>query len=205
MEVNWLELLAGGMIGLFAALLVVVVVEGFRGPNFKFEAYDTPPDSPNGVLLRFVHVRVTNERRAFLLRFIDETAYLFTAEILFANPTASRPLVEPMKARWPESEDEPATAKDTLRDYRETLPPGSSSSVNVAVKFNGEDECWGFNTRSYQYQPPPSSRWLRDPKKQLDDDRILVVVAVTAQGKTHRSQVFTLHNPDKTVVNFSLT
>jgi hypothetical protein len=196
-EVNWLELSIGGAIGFLAAVLAVVVVEGLKSPNFTFEADVTPPASPQGVLLRFVHVKVQNVRRPFLLRFLDETAYLFTADIEVHGLGAAGLLIPTFRARWPSSEDEPGTMKDVIRRYRETMPPGDHGFVDVALKFNGDTAFWGFNTSSYAHGG-------KDPEKRVDAERAFVVVVVNAQGKSHRSPPFLLENPGAAVDDFDL-
>jgi hypothetical protein len=85
-----------------------------------------------------------------------------------------------------------------LIPHRETIPPGGSASINVAVKHQGDRQCYGFNNRSYGFP-----QW-RSPQQRLDCICAVVRVIINFEGRPHRSPAFVLDNPDASVANFTL-
>ena len=56
-----------------------------------------------------------------------------------------------MEARWPRYDAEPIdyttgalNVAAVLIPHRETIPPGRTVSINVAIKFEGKTACYGF-------------------------------------------------------------
>lgn len=85
---------------------------------------------------------------------------------------------------------------ETIITSRETIPPGESSEISIAVKLDGEDNCYAFNNESYLHE------W-KNPNFELDQKRYIVKVKIAAEGKEWEKE-FVLINLGKTIKNFRL-
>jgi len=63
-------------------------------------------------------------------------------------------------------------------DSRIDVYPGESTPIDIAVKFDSEDECYGWSNLSYFSDPP----W-RHPDWKLPKGRYLITVAVSSSGQ----------------------
>jgi hypothetical protein len=173
--VAW-QILISALSGFLLGFLANAAVAALPRPRFSYDAVVNDPD-PRG--WKFVSVDVTNKRRRGLLHFLDKTAHLCTAQIEFLDVNTRALLIDPMDARWPTFQAEPMIAGVldvgmAVIPHRETIPPGETASVNVAVKFVGEDDFAGDSTTAatrtggrqgaaswLQMRPCPSSCELR--------------------------------------------
>lgn len=103
-----------------------------------------------------------------------------------------------MPARWPASELQPHSLDEAVAIRREILPPGVWGSVDVAVKFRREPECWGYNNRSYL------NGTGRFPDYRIDSPVCYIRVEINAQAKAHYSPWYRLLNPDVSLDGFVL-
>jgi hypothetical protein len=85
-----------------------------------------------------------------------------------------------------------------LVPHREDIPAGESAVLDVAVKFNGEPDCYGFNNENYL---DPT---LHLPDHQVGQGVCRVVVRVAA-GDLVRVAEFQLHNTGIGLNDFALT
>lgn len=79
---------------------------------------------------------------------------------------------------------------------RETIPPGEESEISIALKQNGEKECFAFNNESYLHA------WKK-PDFKLEEKRYIVRVKISAEGRTWQKD-FVLLNLGTTMKNFKL-
>jgi hypothetical protein len=198
LAVAW-QILISALSGFVLGFLANAAVAALPRPRFSYDAVVDDPD-PRG--WKFVSVDVTNKRRRGLLHFLDKTAHLCTAQIEFLDVKTRALLIDPMDARWPTFQAEPMIAGVldvgmAVIPHRETIPPGERASVNVAVKFVGEDDCWGFNNRSYAHGG-------KTAEQRLGCKCALVQVVVNFEGKPYRSPEFILENPDPSASSFAL-
>lgn len=175
---------------------------------FRFEPDVGESVSRGGKTWKFVSVSVRNKKRPWICHFLDETAHLCTAQVEFLDSDRGNFLIDPMDARWPRFQAEPIDPKTgalnvgaILIPHRETIPPGDSASINVAVKFEGDLQCYGFNNRSYGFQD--EGQW-RYSKQRLDSTSAYVGIVISFEGKEYRSPDFVLDNPDSSVASFTL-
>jgi hypothetical protein len=71
------------------------------------------------------------------------------------------------------------------------IHPGDSELLDVAVRFDTDQDCYGWNNETYFLQPP--ALFGRNPKWRLGYDRFLVKIVVRSSGHT-RAAVFRLIN-----------
>lgn len=167
-------LVAGGAIGFLASLCAAFGFEWLRKPSLRV-GVGSVSDHPGGAY-RFVHIDVANvgllprllrARPASLCRasltFCD--AVTGTARFTLEGRWSSRrePLIYlPGQAPFPD----PGAA---LTGHRETIVQGDPPhSIVVAIKHEGDVNCYGFNDRSYL------SEGGRNPEWALPEGRYLV-------------------------------
>ena len=95
------------------------------------------------------------------------------------------------------------TVQFVIRDFaraaaesRIDVYPGEEELLDVAIRFDGESECYGWNNDSYLYN------W-RNPNWRLLRVRCLVKVVITSSGQKC-SDVFRLVNNVDSYTNFRL-
>lgn len=198
------DILLGGVVGLVASAAVGVLLVAAPRPRLVFKPLRTETPDPRG--WKFVHIEVSNQRAPWYLRFRDATAYLCTAELEFRPDQAGENIFPPISARWPRFQPQPIASGATLDinavliPHRETIPPGEHAFLDVAIKHQGDRQCYAFNNESYFY----ADKTWRHPDRRLDAERIFVRALVYVAGKRHPSEWFILENRDASVASFAL-
>ncbi len=84
-----------------------------------------------------------------------------------------------------------------LVPYREDIVAGETAVLVIAIKHNGDDECYGFNNESYLVE----DRRLHD--RAIDQGISRVIVRVVS-GDLVRLGEFELRNPGSSVNDFEI-
>jgi hypothetical protein len=71
---------------------------------------------------------------------------------------------------------------------RTDIYPGNSEPLDIAVRFNGDTDCYGWNNEAY-FVPPPG----KNPQWRLGSDVFLVKIIITSTGRQSEG-VFRLIN-----------
>lgn len=200
-----LEALFGVLIG----ALLVIRVEEFRKPSLKLRLVATidgeyPANRP-AKRSRLTHLQVFNEVLPKWARWMSRNAALqcrgtvtfhhMDGQDVFgrAMPVKWVRTVEalPMEIRSPNGENVIGYLVDPLRimsESRTDIAPGEATEFTVAVRFDDDDDCYGWNLESYQSNPP----W-RNPRWKLPRGRYLIRAEIFS-GDQSCSEVFRLVN-----------
>jgi hypothetical protein len=197
-------LLLGGLIGLLTSAAATALGIALQRPHFTFKPSNGRRD-PRG--WKFVHIIVQNRASPWYGRFRDKTAYLCTAELVFRTDPAGENLFDPVSARWPRFQPQPLTASGGAIDlnaviipYRETMPAGDHAILDVAIKHQGDKQCYAFSNQSFIYD----AKGFRHPALRLDAQQIYVQAIVYVEGKRYPSEWFVLENPAASLNKFVL-
>lgn len=210
-------LLIGGLLGFAASYYASLLVEYRRRPILTF-GIAAPADGSRGTdRWRFLNVEVLNETQpSWWVRYIllpglipRYTASACQAWISYRNEGGGEIL--PIDGRW-SSTPEPLnpTAEGLLFDVskvaggqRENIPydgpKAGRCALTIGLKFDGESDCYAFNSWSYAFP-----HW-KNPDWKLPSGRYEVVVTVATSGYTFRSPIFILENPSSNNVDFVLS
>jgi hypothetical protein len=181
--------------GLVGAMVVLWAVERKRRPSLKFVVETPPYKGQNRIHLRVI---VHNQKLQFPLSWIydREAAQLCRAWISFHHLDGRRYFSKDMVGRWCET-PEPVELQiidgqimwgpsNRTCDYVD-IAPGTTSTLDVVFKYDGEDNCYGWNNEAYRHK-----EW-RNPEWELSRGRYLVKVKVKTGGREF-SQSFELFN-----------
>ena len=196
------SIVAGGVI----TILVTIAVEALRQPRLRLVAGSTvtntyEPGRP-AKELRSVYVNLFNDPLPWLARWMSRNAALqCTGTITFHHLDGQRFFARTMPVRFSRTPEpvplqvvigetsvaifDPsrATAESRIDVY-----PGESTPLDVAAKFDSEDEAYGWSNLSYFSNP----QW-RDPNWKLPRGRYLVAITISSSGKKCRG-LFRLMN-----------
>jgi hypothetical protein len=198
----------GAFLGALLSVLATIAIEYQRKPKLEFSIESPPLDrmyAPGAPAShsRFLRVRVTNRPMPNLLRWLGRSAaYHCTGDIEFHHLNDGAPVFSrAMPLRWAGSE-EPLSSQ-VMPDgqvvqyfdiakynaaFRRDCFPGAPELVDVAGRFDNDDDCHGWSNESYL----PGKGW-RNPEFKLPKGRYLVKVTIRSSGdKT--SGVFKLEN-----------
>lgn len=173
------------------------------GPNFGIKLGTTPIFLPNtSSQVKFINIEATNLKRNFLLRLLVDNNISNNTRcwVRFLDPETRAELLK-INGRWT-STKEPIDYKgqinigDALITSRETIPPGESSEISIAVKLDGEIGCYAFNNESYLYG------WKK-PDFELKEKRYIVNIKIASNDKEWEED-FVLLNPSESIKNFRL-
>jgi hypothetical protein len=205
----------GGIISIAASILSNVWIEVLRRPKLSLESMraedvqlTTVGGSSKSVspTLKSLKIRVTNINlrgwgfgvvrapalQAFaVLTFhkLSDGAAVFPAGM--AGRWASAPAPNPIPVFAPGSGEIQLFIHDVDRlaaGTRVDIYPDESQILDVVVRFEGEDACYGWNNEAYFHTPVG-----KNPKWMLDHSRFLVRVVVTSSGQKCEG-VFQLFN-----------
>ncbi len=198
----------GAFLGALLSFLATIAVEYQRKPKFKF-VIESPPlvrTHPAGAPVTqstFLRVLVTNKAMPKPLTWLGRSAaYQCTGDVQFHHLDDGAPVFSrAMPIRWAGS-DEPFSPQlmpdhtvvelfDAAKynaAFRRDCFPGTTELVDVAGRFDNDDDCFGWSNESYL----PGKGW-RNPEFKLSKGRYLVKVTIHSSGdKT--SGVFKLEN-----------
>jgi hypothetical protein len=178
------------------AIVLTIVVEMIRRPKLRLEiaapGEATYPHDRPAKTSRYLAVTLVNLPLPFLFRWMSRAAALqCRGTITFHNLDGERYFVDEMPLRFARS-PEPVPMQialggvtgilvDPLRlslDSRVDVFPGESTPIDVAVRYDSEDDCYAWSNMNYFCTPP----W-RHPDWKLPPGRYLVQVTVQSSGE----------------------
>lgn len=192
------------------ALIIFFIVDLFKRPNFVI-SLGAINESVDGSY-RFLHVNIINLDWPFWFIFRKDNAVNTTAEIIFKEKDFNKPIFA-VQGRWssnPEPIKRDSTNTFLLFDEDKarvggliTISPSPNTKelhegkLGIAVKFDGENECYGFSDKSY------SSTNLREGSWKLQRG-VYDVDVVVRSGRFSKKESFILENLGKNLQKFSL-
>lgn len=203
----------GGLI----TVLTAIGVEYLRNPALRLAIEDPPLDlpSPDGKnMRRNLRLTLRNKSLPFGTRWMQRAAAIqCRGEITFHHLNDGQEVFfhRAMAVRWVRSPEPIANQIISLdgkvqfhildfaraaTESRIDVYPGEEEVLDVAVRFDGEAECYGWNNDSYLYN------W-RNPNWKLPRGRYLVKVVITSSGRKC-SGVFRLVNDVDSRTDFRL-
>ena len=157
---RWLDFTADFALGVTAGIVssaVVALLLGIiRAPHLVLEVAEHADGNYNHGNFRFVHVRVRNLQLRLVGWRLRRPATFCRAEISFGDIGANVPRFR-IDGRW-------ASLPEPVQQYpggmvldqasifcrpREFINPGDDVALDVAIKQDGVNNCFGFNNRSY--------------------------------------------------------
>lgn len=186
----------GIIAGAIIAILITVSVEMLRRPKLRLRILPPteapyPADRPakSG---RYLNLELVNEQLPWVARWMSRNPALqCRGTITFHNIDGEKYFAAEMPLRFARS-PQPLPIQivfgethgmliDPLRltaDSRIDVYPGESTPLDVAVKFDEEDECYGWSNLNYFSNPP----W-RHPDWKIPKGRYLISVSVLSSGQ----------------------
>ncbi len=187
-----LSIVLGGLI----TILTAIGVEYFRRPKLRLAIEDPPldrllPDAKK--MRRQLRLILHNESLSYGFGWMQRAAAIqCRGEITFHHLNDGQNIFGRVTAvRWANSPEPIASQIMSLddkvqfyiQDFTRTstesridVYPGEEQPLDVAVRFDGEVDCYGWNNDSYFYN------W-RNPNWKLGRDRFLVKVVITSSGQ----------------------
>jgi hypothetical protein len=187
-----LSIFFGGLI----TVLTAIGVEYWRRPKLSLSIEDPPLDlpAPGGIgRRRNLRFKLRNAPLPSVARWMQRAAatqcrgeisfhYLNDGQDVFGKSMAVRCVSspEPIASRIVNANNEiQYFIQDFSRpnaDSRIDVYPGEEELLDVAVRFDGEEDCYGWNNESY------FNSW-RTPRWKLPRGRYLVKVVITSSGQ----------------------
>jgi len=187
-----LSIVGGGII----TILVTIAVEVLRRPKLRLvlapavnATYEPGRPAKRG---RYLYIDLVNQPLPWLARWMSRSAALqCTGFITFHHLDGQKFFSGQMPVRFSRSPepvplhfvigDKTGTILDPSRmnvDSRMDIYPGERTPLDVAAKFDSEDEVYGWSNLSYFSVPP----W-RNPDWKLPRGRFLVAVSISSSGQ----------------------
>jgi len=174
-------------------------IEYLRRPRLWFSIEKPPLDlpSPNepSKMRRHLRVNLHNRPLPIAMRWMQRAAALYCrGEITFYHLDDGQPVVDrAMPVRWVRTPEpvasqiidpaDPTKPKFFIVDFgkpvtesRIDVYPGEEEMLDIAVRFEGESDCFGWNNESYIHN------W-RNAKWKLLRGRYLVKVVISSSGE----------------------
>jgi hypothetical protein len=207
-----LSIVAGGLITIATAIFV----EWLRKPRLAL-CIETPPLDVPANLPQKRHLRLVlnNKRLIFGLRWMQRSAALqCRGTITFHNKDGQDVFGKAMAVRWASS-PQPINLGGQIVDLQQPAQlvyrivnvagmesrmdvyPGEQETLDVVVRFKGDQECYGWNNESY------FNNW-RTPDWKLDRGTYLVRVVIASSGSKFVGR-FRLMNEAEPLTAFHLT
>lgn len=211
-----METAIGVLCGGIITILTAIWVEYLRNPKLKLEiehpALDTADNSGNNKR-RNLRLILRNEALPPGLRWMQRAAAIqCKGEVTFHHLDDGQNVYDrAMPVRWVQSPqpirplvvDNQGTVQFQIIDFarlgtdsRIDVYPGDEEKLDVAVRFDGEPDCYGWNNESYAHN------W-RTPQWKLSKGRYLAKVTVTSSGKKCYG-VFRIANDVDNLTDFRL-
>lgn len=191
-------------IGVVLGWFLTRFMETLRKPNLKFEQADDTEFARGNKQFKFININITNNKQRRLKKFFVGNSSLNNARawVIFED-YSSRVEVLRVNARWA-STKEPIDYNsgqplilEILLPSRDTIPPGETAMVSVAIKESGEDSFFAFNNESYLHN------W-KNADFELKDNKYWLKILLLSDGEEY-SMEFLLLNPSKSLRNFKVT
>jgi hypothetical protein len=183
------------VLGAIIAILMTIVIENLRKPKLELRIAPPRDDSyqnrpANDV--RFLGVKLYNKPLPKWARWMSrDTALQCHGYISFHHLDGQNVFGREMKIRWSGS-DQPTAIQFVLGNQqgrifdpsrltlesRMDVPPGEAERLDVAGRFDDDNDCFGWNNESYFSNPV----W-RNPDWCLNPGRYLVKVEIISAGE----------------------
>lgn len=200
----WLTIF-GVVLGAIIAILITIVIELLRKPNFGFEILppkDMDFDNQPANRMRAVCLKLVNKPLPKGARWMSRNPALQChGTITFHHLDGQNVFGRSMIVRWSGApEPNPLRIRigaaeglvfDPVRIthiQKMDIYPGESADIDIAARFDGEPECYGWSNESYFSNPP----W-RTAQWRLEPHRYIVKVTIFSSGETC-SEIFRLIN-----------
>ena len=187
------SIVAGGLI----TILITIAVEALRRPKLRLAIADASDNSYGSgrpaIAARFLYVHLINEPLPWFARWMSRSAALQCAGSItfYCLEDGQRFFVAPMPVRFSET-PEPVPMRFELdgasvafldpsratAESRIDVYPGERTRLDVAAKFDSEDEAYGWSNLNYFSDPPWRSREWKLPR-----GRYLVAISITSSGQ----------------------
>lgn len=210
-----LSIIVGGII----TILTAICVEALRRPVLNLVIEEPPFERPiidgdgKEKKRRNLRLKLRNKPLPTIVRFMQRSAALqCRGEITFHNLDGQLFFRRTMPVRWVKSPepianqilDRDGNVQFFIRDFaraatesRIDVYPGEEELLDVAIRFDCEPDCYGWNNDSYLYN------W-RNPDWKLPSERYLVKVVITSSGQKCVGK-FRLINNVEGLADFCLT
>jgi len=200
----------GIIVGGLITILTALAVEYLRLPRLTLSIERPPLDLPapgNATKMRRnLRLALRNKPVGWFGGLIQRSAALqCRGEITFHNLVDAQPVFDrAMPVRWVSTPEPVADEiinpageiKFFIRDFsrarnesRVDVYPGEDTLLDVAVRFEGEADCYGWNNDSYFYD------W-RNPTWKLTSERYLLKVIITSSGQKCVGKFRLINNVD---------
>lgn len=192
---DW-NLAIGFVLGIVASGIAAVLYERATSPLVEISLDDRPlalGQYGNLPPLAFYHLKVRNLSSRLPLS-SRKPAWSSKATIEVFNPDGTRAIAEPIHARWTSQPEPliPAVAGDqsiNLVDFarlmnarKVDIHAHEDEYISLAVKYEGQPECFIFSNESYLHPPAWSN-----PAWRLNSGKYRVLVTVFyGRGRAHR-------------------
>ena len=193
------------ILGAIVAIIITIWVENLRKPRLELRMappIDVQYKGRPAKQARFLHLELANKPLPRWARWMSRAAAVQCHGIItFHHLDGQNVFGRTMPIRWTGSpqplplravvDGKRILIEDPARftlSPRMDVYPGESQSLDVAARFDNEDECFGWSNESYFSSPV----W-RNPNWRLPSDRYLVKVTVISAGEKCTS-VFRLIN-----------
>ncbi len=183
------------LLGATIAILVTISVEYLRRPKLELsigsiedQEYDNRPAKRKRALRLKLENHPLPRWASWMSR---NSAMQCGGNITFHHLDGQNVFGRAMTIRWPESPEPLPLAfelegkKGTIIDpsiitleQRMDIYPGEAELIDVACRFDDEEECYGWNNESYFSDP----RW-RNPDWKLEKGRYLVNIIIRSSGQ----------------------
>jgi hypothetical protein len=196
----------GGLIGFIASVLSILGYEWLRRPILDLRVEEP---APAGGGRRHVHVRVSNRPQARLLRRLIPrlpTSLCRAWVRIYLPQAAGGKGYITFDGRWV-NQREPGQYLSGGKlqpdpglifvPHREDILAGESAVLDIALKLDGDTDCYGFNNLNYM----DSSHRLAEHRVEQGTCRVLVRVV---SGDYVRVEQFELRNTGTSLKGFSL-
>lgn len=197
----------GAFLGALLSLFASIAIEDQRKPKLSLSIEMPPRDQTNPPEAparhsKFLRVFVTNRPVPKLLSWLGRSAaYQCTGNVQFHHLDDGAPVFSrAMPVRWSGSE-EPISYQAAPQGagflqvfdpakynaaFRRDCFPGQPELVDVAARFDNDEDCFGWSNESYL-------KGWRNPEFRLPKGRYLVLVTIRSSGE-NVSGVFKLEN-----------
>ena len=181
----------------FIGALVALWVGSFSKPNLVFEIEPNPPRHEGDLPRQHLRIIVHNAKLPRLLSFFKyerQPALMCKAKVIFyyldgtpihPSPTGT---ANSMKGRWANAGEptKPVLLPNSgqivhwfIQDVPDSIDiaPNDSEILDIALKIDGDDECYGWNTEGYFHENFRNKNW------RINEKRARVEVRVATGGR----------------------
>lgn len=190
-------------IGIVVGWLLTRFMETLRKPDLKFDPVDDSDFIRGNKKFKFINVSITNNEQSSIRKLFFGNSSLNSgrAWIIFQDYSSKIEVLR-VNARWASTKEpidyssgQPLIPEIVLPS-RDTIPPGETAVVSVAIKESSEDSFFAFNNESYLHN------W-KNADFELKDNKYWLKVLLLADGEEY-SKEFLLLNPSKSLRNFRI-